>query len=55
MDGAPEAILEQIPYIWKVNAIHPTFAQKLGLRVMLIALSLEYLLTSEHRKLTASR
>ena len=37
MDGAPEVILERIPCIWKVKAIHPTFAKELGLQVRPIA------------------
>ena len=33
MDGAPEATLERIPCIRKVNTIHPTFAKQLGLPI----------------------
>ena len=33
LDGAPEAILKQVPCIRKVDIIHPTFAKELALRV----------------------
>ena len=55
IDGALEATLKRIPCIRKVNAIHPTFAMELGLRIRLIALPLGCLSTSEHRKSTAPR
>ena len=55
IDDASEATLERIPCIRKVNAIHPTFAKELGLRVRPIALFLGCLLTLKHKKLTAPR
>ena len=33
LDGAPEATLEQVPCIRKVNVIQPTFAKELALRI----------------------
>ena len=33
LDSAPEATLEQVPCICKVDVIYPTFAKKLALRV----------------------
>ena len=36
-DGAPEATFKRVLYIREVNAIHPTFAKKLGLWIRPIA------------------
>ena len=31
VDGAPKTIFKRVPYIHKVNVIHPTFAKELRL------------------------